>query len=98
MLSRTGHSLALIVGLLGAGAPSPLAAQAPGATRLTPNLTSNIERPLRYTPDGEDFVIGNGLEFFNRPLYGRTTAFRVRANRSAKQRRELRHNLDAVER
>ena len=40
-------------------------------------LTNNIERPLRYTPDGTDFVITNGAEFFNRPLYGGNTAFRV---------------------
>jgi hypothetical protein len=79
MLTRTGHSLALLVGLLGAAGLSPLAGQAPGATRLTPNLYSNIERPLRYTPEGEDFVIVNGGEFFNRPLYGGNTAFRVDA-------------------
>ncbi len=52
-------------------------AQAPAASRLSPNLTSNIERPLRYRPDGADFVIENGTEFFNRPLYGSNTAFRV---------------------
>jgi len=49
----------------------------PAATRLFPNLESNIERPLRYRPDGADFVIENGAEFFNRPLYGGNTAFRV---------------------
>ena len=43
----------------------------------TPMLESNIERPLRYTPDGTDFVITNGAEFFNRPLYGGASAFRV---------------------
>src|SRR5581483_2195803 len=32
---------------------------------------------LRYRPDGADFVIENGAEFFNRPLYGGNTAFRV---------------------
>ncbi|MBE2213664.1 MAG: DUF4450 domain-containing protein, partial [Opitutaceae bacterium] len=45
----------------------------------TPNLVSNIERPLRYRPDGHAFVIENGGEFFNRPLYGGNTAFRVDA-------------------
>jgi hypothetical protein len=45
----------------------------------TPNLATNIERPLRYRPDGTDFVIENGAEFFNRPLYGTNTAFRVDA-------------------
>ncbi len=49
----------------------------PAALRLFPNLESNIDRPLRYRPDGADFVIGNGTEFFNRPLYGGNTAFRV---------------------
>ncbi len=34
---------------------------------------------LRYLPDGSDFVITNGPEFFNRPLYGGNTAFRVDA-------------------
>lgn len=52
-------------------------AQAPAAQQLVPNLESNIERPLRYRPDGADFVIENGAEFFNRPLYGGNTAFRV---------------------
>lgn len=36
-------------------------------------------RPLRYRPDGTDFVIENGREFFNRPLYGGHTAFRADA-------------------
>ncbi len=35
--------------------------------------------PLRYFPVGSDFVITNGTEFFNRPLYGGHTAFRVDA-------------------
>jgi hypothetical protein len=55
------------------------AAQAPGARRLEPNLTDNIARPLRYRPENGDFVIVNGPEFFNRPLYGGNTAFRVDA-------------------
>jgi hypothetical protein len=42
-------------------------------------LTNNIARPLRYTPIGEDFVITNGSEFFNRPLYGSRSPFRVDA-------------------
>src|ERR1035441_9597495 len=44
-----------------------------------PNLVDNIARPLRYMPDGQDFVIENGGEFFNRPLYGGNTAFRADA-------------------
>lgn len=35
------------------------------------------ERKLRYTPEGEDFVIVNGDRKFNRALYGTNTAFRV---------------------
>ncbi|SHE44392.1 DUF4450 domain-containing protein [Dysgonomonas macrotermitis] len=35
------------------------------------------ERKLRYTPEGEDFVIVNGDKKFNRALYGTHTAFRV---------------------
>jgi Domain of unknown function (DUF4450) len=34
-------------------------------------------RQLRYHPDGTDFVIDNGTEWFNRPLYGPHTAFRI---------------------
>lgn len=44
---------------------------------LRPMLTGNIERPLRYTPEGGDFVIRNGPEFFNRSLYGGSSSFRV---------------------
>jgi hypothetical protein len=61
---------------------SPLVAYAavvPSARSLTPNLVDDIERPLRYRPDGTDFVIRNGEEFFNRPLYGGNTAFRADA-------------------
>jgi len=48
-------------------------------TTARPNLIDNIDRPLRYHPDGQDFVIENGGEFFNRPLYGGNSAFRVDA-------------------
>mgnify|MGYP001794700326 CR=1 FL=1 len=41
------------------------------------NFFGKTDRPLRYHADGTDFVIENGLEFFNRPLYGGNTAFRV---------------------
>ena len=37
----------------------------------------DIERELRYTPEGDDFVIVNGDKRFNRALYGTNTAFRV---------------------
>ncbi|MGC3959503.1 MAG: DUF4450 domain-containing protein [Verrucomicrobiota bacterium] len=42
-------------------------------------LESNIDRSLRHFPEGRDFVITNGSEFFNRPLYSANTAFRVDA-------------------
>ena len=46
---------------------------------VRPMLAANLERPLRYTPEGGDFVIVNGDEFFNRPLYGGSSPFRVDA-------------------
>jgi hypothetical protein len=47
--------------------------------RGEPNLADKIARPLRYQPEGGSFVISNGTETFNRPLYGLNTAFRVDA-------------------
>ncbi len=44
---------------------------------LHPNLRGQLAQPLRYHPEGEDFVIENGTEFFNRSLYGGNDAFRV---------------------
>jgi hypothetical protein len=41
------------------------------------NFLGQTERPLRYFPEGTDFVITNGSEFFNRPLYCDNSAFRV---------------------
>src|SRR5471030_1618863 len=41
------------------------------------NFSNQIERPLRYWPDGTDFVITNGAEFFNRPLYSMNSGFRI---------------------
>lgn len=35
------------------------------------------DRTPRYRPEGGDFVIGNGKSFFNRPLYGGNTGFRI---------------------
>lgn len=53
-------------------------AQAPSAVGgIHPNTRALIERPLRYQPQGDAFVIHNGTERFNRPLYGGNTAFRV---------------------
>ena len=50
-----------------------------GSAQPKGNFTGHTERPLRYYPQGTDFVIENGKEFFNRPLYGTNTAFRVDA-------------------
>jgi hypothetical protein len=66
--------LASILALAGL---APVSGQQLSALRLFPNLEGNIDRPLRYRPDGPDFVIENGPEFFNRSLYGGNTAFRV---------------------
>lgn len=44
---------------------------------LHPNLRGQVASPLRYHPEGEDFVIRNGAEYFNRSLYGGNDAFRV---------------------
>ena len=41
------------------------------------NFEGHTARPLRYWPDGTDFVITNGTEFFNRPLYSANSAFRA---------------------
>ncbi|MEO6817698.1 MAG: DUF4450 domain-containing protein, partial [Edaphobacter sp.] len=46
---------------------------------IRPLLEGSTSRPLRYTPDNGDFLITNGKEFFNRPLYGPNNAFRVDA-------------------
>ncbi|HEV2695683.1 MAG TPA: DUF4450 domain-containing protein [Verrucomicrobiae bacterium] len=41
------------------------------------NFADQIARPLRYWPVAGDFVITNGAEFFNRPLYCVNSACRV---------------------
>jgi hypothetical protein len=49
----------------------------PAIVAFSAKRPRELVRPLRYTPDGGDFVIENGREFFNRPLYGTHTGFRV---------------------
>src|SRR4029453_17575879 len=45
-----------------------------------PNFAVRVARPLHYKPDDSGgFVVENGKETFNRPLYGLNTAFRVDA-------------------
>ncbi len=62
-------------------AQSTLPTHAPnfGGARIEPNRADNIARPLRYRPDGTDFVTVNGAGNFNRPLYAARTSFRVDA-------------------
>ena len=61
-------TLLAVLALLGANQPVTRAA--------TAILETNIDRPLRYTPDGTDFIITNGDESFNRALFT-NSAFRV---------------------
>ena len=46
---------------------------------VKPLTIGHTARPLRYRPVDGDFVIRNGGEFFNRPLYGQNINFRVDA-------------------
>jgi hypothetical protein len=46
---------------------------------IKPLMEGMTARPLRYTPSGGEFVIRNGGEFFNRPIYGQNNDFRVDA-------------------
>lgn len=41
------------------------------------NFETNVARPLRYWPVETDFVVTNGAEFFNRPLYSPNSGFRI---------------------
>lgn len=49
----------------------------PLAAQKSSNYWHNIERTLRYVPDGGDFMIVNGKVKQNRALYGGYSAFRV---------------------
>ncbi|TFW27727.1 DUF4450 domain-containing protein [Massilia horti] len=80
MTTRPGAMRAIFHGcaMAWAIATAYAAEPAPSATGgLRPNLENQVSQALRYRPEGEDFVIKNGGEFFNRPLYGGNTAFRV---------------------
>ena len=73
-------SCLVLVGPLILGARAGMgqtAAEISSNTGVHPNLAGQLNHPLRYQPDKGDFVIENGVEFFNRPLYGGNTAFRV---------------------
>ncbi|MCB0542948.1 MAG: DUF4450 domain-containing protein [Saprospiraceae bacterium] len=72
------YKSAIFILLLGL-ACVPAFAQSAGASPDTAVLWHGIERALRYTPEGRDFVIVNGNRRFNRALYGTNTGFRVEA-------------------
>ena len=44
---------------------------------IQPLMESMTARPLRYRPVAGEFVIRNGKEFFNRPIYGVSTPTQV---------------------
>src|SRR5215469_9995813 len=48
-----------------------------GQAELRGNFETNVARSLRYWPEGTDFVITNGAEFFNRPIYCPNSGFRI---------------------
>lgn len=57
----------------------PIVLSIVSVAQAAPVLVDRTQRPLRYTPQDRDFVVTNGPEFFNRPLYGSNTAFRADA-------------------
>lgn len=69
--------LASLVATAGLRAEDTVPPPSSGHGGFASERARELERPLRYTPDSGDFVIENGGEFFNRPLYGTNTAFRV---------------------
>ena len=78
-ISRVFVLLALLAPRLFASPETPLPPPSATYAAFSPDRSRELERPLRYRPDGADFVVENGREFFNRPLYGTNTAFRVDA-------------------
>jgi hypothetical protein len=87
--ARAAVTRRLAAALLALGlAASSARAQDAAHRAPEPLRAGNTARPLRYHPDGGDFVIENGAEYFNRPLYDpeprsedpqRNAAFRVDA-------------------
>lgn len=79
--SPVGTSLRFLAfALIAAGVLPMRAAERPPEQEIrgpTPMLESNIDRPLRYFPENGDFVITNGTEYFNRPLYSANAPFRI---------------------
>ena len=72
-MNRRLASISVVFGL----SLSPALHGAAYAAGDTPESGSG--RELRYHPEGTDFVIRNGREFFNRALYGGNAGFRVEA-------------------
>ena len=70
-----GAALAMLRGvrlpLLMAEGSEPVAGSLDGGlrTRVRPLLVGQTARPRRYAPDGDGFVIRDGREIYNRPLY-----------------------------
>ncbi|MES2922989.1 MAG: DUF4450 domain-containing protein [Verrucomicrobiota bacterium] len=56
-----------------------IAAFSPLGLQAAPNFADSVARPLHFNPEGGSFVVENGKEVFNRPLYGLNTGFRVDA-------------------
>lgn len=50
---------------------------APAPAKMHPLLAGDLARPLRYWPVDGAFVITNGAEYFNRPLYCMNSGFRI---------------------
>ena len=73
---RTNMNNALLPLLL-ALLTAPMLAVGADSGQPKGNYAGQTARPLRYWPVGTDFVITNGPEFFNRPLYCANSAFRV---------------------
>lgn len=77
MIPRLRPFVFALAVLLAAAAHAEDQVPPPSASGFGPERARELERPLRYTPGGGSFAIADGGEFFNRPLYGTNTAFRV---------------------
>jgi len=87
--AAAAQSAAILKGLSQTGtsaATQPTTAPLPARIPLPPEVISGgiqplmksmTARPLRYRPDHGDFVIRNGGELFNRPIYGVSTPTQV---------------------
>ena len=66
-----------LVGLVASERGLAQAARPESMERFHANFETNIARVLRYWPIDGDFIITNGPEFFNRPLYCANSGFRI---------------------